>query len=213
MPTNLLKNLLVTTTILSTFTTAPLLAKDNTLDNLVQAKFQATYAGNCGTLENMGDSGIVAPQVFELGFTYDYEEPDAPKRPYHVYAFDCFMGAYNFGSVFFGVDEYDEIFALQFAFPDFDIVYADPDTAEVVEEITLTGYISRPGLFNYNYDPETQTLFSFSKWRGFGDASASGEWVFEQGTFVLVNFDVDATYDGERNPVRLFGEGQPLGDD
>jgi hypothetical protein len=54
-------------------------------------------------------------------------------------------------------------------------------------------------LVNSFYDPDSRTLTSWSKWRGVGDASATGKWLFRDGEFTLVRYDVDASYDGEIN--------------
>jgi len=35
---------------------------------------------------------------------------------------------------------------------------------------------------------------------GVGDASDSGTYLFRNGNFSLVQYDVDASYDGEENP-------------
>jgi hypothetical protein len=37
-------------------------------------------------------------------------------------------------------------------------------------------------------------------WRGLGDASDSGTWLFRNGDFALVRYEVDASHDGEINP-------------
>jgi hypothetical protein len=52
-------------------------------------------------------------------------------------------------------------------------------------------------------------LTSWSKWRGVGDASANGTWAFKNGRFVLVKYDVDASYDGEINPQTVIDYDSP----
>ncbi|TIV72916.1 MAG: DUF1176 domain-containing protein, partial [Mesorhizobium sp.] len=42
------------------------------------------------------------------------------------------------------------------------------------------------------------------KWRGVGDASSSGTYLFRNGDFSLVQYDVDASYDGEINPQTII---------
>lgn len=41
---------------------------------------------------------------------------------------------------------------------------------------------------------------TWEKLRGVGDASPNGVWTFRDGNFVLVKYDVDASYDGEIEP-------------
>ncbi|MGO4843166.1 DUF1176 domain-containing protein, partial [Rhizobiaceae sp. 2RAB30] len=47
-------------------------------------------------------------------------------------------------------------------------------------------------------------LMSHAKWRGVGDASSTGTYIFREGTFTLVKYDVDASYDGEINPETVL---------
>ena len=56
---------------------------------------------------------------------------------------------------------------------------------------------------NATFTPATKSITSVSCGRGPCDASDRGTWVFEHGRFVLEVYDVDATYDGQINPVRV----------
>ena len=80
-----------------------------------------------------------------------------------------------------------------------------PGNDSVVEAIDVIGFHTTYAVINANYDPESQTITSFSKWRGIGDAFSSGTWNFIDGHFVLTRFDVDASYDGERTPQTVYG--------
>ena len=57
---------------------------------------------------------------------------------------------------------------------------------------------------NSGYDEDTKTITSYSKWRGVGDASSAGTWIFRNGEFALVKYEVDASYDGEINPETVI---------
>jgi hypothetical protein len=59
-------------------------------------------------------------------------------------------------------------------------------------------------LTNSSYDEATKSIMSNAKWRGVGDASSAGTWIFRDGEFALVRYDVDASYDGEINPEPVF---------
>ncbi|WP_342587146.1 DUF1176 domain-containing protein [Kumtagia ephedrae] len=59
-------------------------------------------------------------------------------------------------------------------------------------------------LVNSFYDDASKSITSAAKWRGVGDASSSGTWMFRDGTFTLVRYDVDASYDGEINPETVL---------
>jgi hypothetical protein len=86
---------------------------------------------------------------------------------------------------------------LHFAAPELDIRYENDDTDAKVESINVIGFNTEDGLVNSEYDPDTMTIGSWSKWRGIGDASSIGRWIFRNGDFALVKFEVDASYDGE----------------
>ena len=59
-------------------------------------------------------------------------------------------------------------------------------------------------LANSSYDEATMSITSNAKWRGVGDASSAGTWIFRDGEFTLVRYDVDASYDGEINPETVL---------
>ena len=46
---------------------------------------------------------------------------------------------------------------------------------------------------NSEFDEQERSLTSFNKWRGIGDASSSGKWIFRDGDFTLVHYEVDPT--------------------
>ncbi len=172
----------------------------------VQNIYETSYDNICRGL--MANAGETAPQpdIYELTFSYDFEDI---VRPYVVYEFPCFQGPYNEGSVYFGVDEYLEISHIQFARPAYDVVRKKDEFEGPVLEINITGFEVTDQIINASFDAQTGTIYSFSKWRGPGDVSSAGKWVFEQGKFILKRFDVDASYDGKRNPWRILGEGEP----
>ncbi len=188
--------------------TPPIAAKNDTLDALVHEKFLAAYGDTCDQLLTGEDITTYKPAIYQLFFRYDYEEKTRPAHEYRLYEYPCFAGAYNFSSVYFSANEYDEIQQVTFAFPDFDVTYKDEEET-MVEQITLTGFSAWDSLTNPDFIPKTRTLVSNSKWRGLGDASSSGQWVFEQGKWSLKTYDIDPTYDGEITMIRIFGEGTP----
>ena len=177
-------------------------AKSNPIDAKVIHIFEVSYEGECDTLDPTSNSGSPEPTIFQLSFNYGNE--DSPPRLFRLYEFPCYRGAYNLSSVYYGASEYDEVQQIHFAFPAYGVLYIDPDTNEVVDNIKVTGFTTYHALTNAFFDPDTLELTSFSKWRGLADASSSGVWTFIDGQFVLTYFDVDASYDGEHNPRRIF---------
>ncbi|MCF6327651.1 MAG: hypothetical protein L3J21_10215 [Devosiaceae bacterium] len=186
----------------------PALATSDRFYTSVQKQFYSDYSNNCDSIIR-DNSNLVKPEVFELQFNYSYEEADAPKNKFTLYVFPCSDGPFNSGSVLYGFEEgAQEVNQLHFAEPEYDIDFTD-DTFEKVLDIRLRGFSTTNTLFNLKVDPENNTIFSITKWRRIADASASGLWKFESGRFVLKSFDVDATYDDQINPKRIWGEEEP----
>ncbi|TIL39604.1 MAG: DUF1176 domain-containing protein, partial [Mesorhizobium sp.] len=83
------------------------------------------------------------------------------------------------------------------------------DSEGKVEAINVTGFQTDDQLVNSEYDDATKTISSLNKWRGVGDASSAGTYLFRNGNFSLVQYDVDASYDGEINPQTVVDYNTP----
>ena len=119
-------------------------------------------------------------------------------------AFFCGMGAYNEGHIYYLYDEVEGLRELQFATPELDIRYENDNHEGKVESVTIIGYRAEDELVNSFFDDASKTITSYAKWRGVGDASSSGTWVFRDGSFTLVKYEVDASYDEEINPETVL---------
>ena len=97
-------------------------------------------------------------------------------------------------------DELSAVQQLQFAEPETDIRYENNDSEGKLLSVTVVGFHTTGWATNSDYDPDAHTITTFNKWRGIGDASDSGTYLFRNGDFSLVQYDVDASYDGEENP-------------
>jgi Protein of unknown function (DUF1176) len=188
----------------------PVFAQEDAISQQTRARvqdiYETSYDNICrGLMADTGE-GAPEPEIYELSFSYDFEDT---VRPYIVYEFPCFQGAYNEGFVYYGVDEYLEISHIQFARPAYDVVRKGDEFEGPVKAINISGFEVTDQIINASFDAQTGTIYSYFKWRGLGDAFSVGKWVFEQGKFILKSFDVDATYDGKRNPWRILGEGEP----
>ncbi|WP_223475112.1 DUF1176 domain-containing protein [Oricola indica] len=168
---------------------------------------KSTYRGESCWWERV-EEDIGEIRSWEISFRYDYEEEDGPDRAVRLYQLPCFYGAYNFSSIWFMETELDGLGPVHFATPELDIDYADDESA-VVEKLTVLGFTAVSSLFNAWYDEDTQTISSFSKWRGIADAASSGTWTFHDGRFVLTEYQADASYDGEINPVTVYKATRP----
>ena len=140
----------------------------------------------------------LAPDTHSIGFNYEFDEDDQPQRIVRLFRFLCYTAAYNQGHVYFLADDEGEVSPLHFARPALDIRYVG-DSDENVEAVNVNGFSTYSVLVNSDYDPETRTVSSMARWRGMGDASTAGRWIFRNGDFDLVHYTVDASYDGEMN--------------
>lgn len=114
-----------------------------------------------------------------------------------LFGFLCNRGAYNESHVFVMADAANDLRLLSFAVPELDIRHENDDTEKPVEAMYIIGFRSVQELVNYEFDPATLTLTSFTKWRGVGDASTVGKYLLRDGEFTLTRYDVDASYDGD----------------
>lgn len=119
----------------------------------------------------------------------------------------CGAGAYNIQHAYYWLRDYEGLQPLAFAAPTYEAVYANDDIDAGLESLTVTGMGAQTILVNSEFDPETLTVTSTSLWRGIGDVSSSGTWIFDDGEFRLDSFAIDASYDGEMNPETVVDYG------
>lgn len=176
--------------------------KDRVLEN-AKKRFAADYSEICQTLDS-GEPGAADPAEDTIGFNYRHDGATDDQREARLFRFPCNLAAYNSREVYYLANDDGELGQLQFATPELDIRYENDDSSGTVESIGIIGYRAADQLVNSQYSPETKTIESFDKWRGVGDASSIGRWLFRDGNFTLVKYDVDATYDGEVNPETVL---------
>lgn len=177
----------------------PVLTQPELLRDRAVAFYEDAFADTCQRMADLTREER-EPDVHELAFRYAYETASDPEHTAWLFRFPCNSGAYNESEVYLYGDGYNELRLLSFATPHLDVRYQDDDFEKPVDAIYVIGFKSVGELVNSDFDPATKTLHSWSKWRGVGDASSRGEWLFRGGEFSLVRFDVDASYDGEINP-------------
>lgn len=171
-------------------------------DNIVSQAKTLFEAANADCDRNLpgGDPANAEVEQYTISFRYISDGDDQPEREARLFRFYCGTGAYNESHVYYQHDEDEGLRQLGFATPDLDVRYENDDTEGKVESISIVGYQSVGKLTNSFYDEASQSITSDAKWRGIGDASDSGIWIFRNGRFTLVKYDVDASYDGEINP-------------
>ena len=176
-------------------------AAAGTLDDRATAVFATGYADACMSAFLEDGSLIEAPQRFSMRSVASWTDDPEPME---VWLFRCNIGAYNVQSVVIAHSEANGVMPLSFARPDLDIVHEDPeDFDSPVSEIRITGWSASPFVVNAHLDPELGELHEYAFWRGIGDASSMAVWQMVDETFRIRRYDVDATYDGEINPVTL----------
>lgn len=174
------------------------------LTERVNAIFARAHASDCDLLADQhAFAAGEQPERYELRFRYSSDSQDQPERTARLFRYACATYAYNTAEIFYLADEYGGISEVSLPEPDLAIEYEDDSNAKV-KSLKIAGFTSRATVVNSEFDPATQTITSFSKWRGIADAFSSGSWVFQDGNFVLKRFSVDASYDEEQDPQDII---------
>ena len=187
---------------LAALSLGPAVAQEETLEKQVR-KLHALAAGTwCEPVE-----GGYVPEDDYLSWTIDYtpswNEGGEPEQVTLIRIF-CGAGAYNLQHAYYWYREYEGLQPLAFAEPTYETEYENDDIDGTLLGVTVTGMGTASLLVNSEFDPETATITATAFWRGIGDASSSGTWVFKDGAFSLVRYEIDASYDGEVNPETVL---------
>lgn len=144
------------------------------------------------------------PEDAFRSWTFTYQPSwDENAEPEEVTLFRvwCMSGAYNVNHAYYILTDFNGLMPLSFATPTYKTEYGEADDGDApLESLKVTGMGTSNFLVNSEFDPDSKTITAHSLWRGIGDASSTGWWVFDQGDFSLQQYDIDASYDGEANP-------------
>ena len=182
---------------------------DNTLPTIddAKARFIADQNIHCPKVQETR-AGLNEPQVYKIKYAQAGAAANDPKTEVELFAFSCMMAAYNENQVFYlSETSGKELHLLSFAEPHLDLKYEDEESKKL-KSMNVDGFTASIDLVNAEYDEKTYSISSFSKWRGIGDASSNGTWVFVDGQFVLKTYDVDPTYDEEMNAISVIKDGK-----
>ena len=113
----------------------------------------------------------------------------------------CDSGAYNLVYVFFTQSDKGEYRNIGFAEPDTEYLKAT-DAAPAATHVV--GWRTIDVLVNPVWDETAQTLTTFNRARGAGDAGDRGVWGFDGGGSTLRYYERDFTYDGQYTPRVFF---------
>ncbi|WEK03422.1 MAG: hypothetical protein P0Y65_14625 [Candidatus Devosia phytovorans] len=145
------------------------------------------------------DPSQTEPASFELQVG---EETAA--RQALIVEFPCQIGAYSVTSVYLLSDQHGTVSEIVFPSPKFDVAYDGEGEDQTVRDIVIyeTPYLRE--VVNPSYDSSSRTMSERNKWRGLGDAYTETRWGFKQGKFEITYFAVDATFNGEADPIVLI---------
>ncbi|OQM76619.1 DUF1176 domain-containing protein [Manganibacter manganicus] len=179
--------------------------KDTSLD-AARAQFMLAYGGQC---QDPPDGPKGEPQAYAIPYQNAESDTNQPERTMRLFRFFCSMAAYNESAVYYIDDSSGHVRQLQFTVPELDIRYANGDTQGEVESVNVIGFQTEDRLINSGYDEQARTITSDDKWRGVGDASSQGTYLLRDGHFSLVQYDVDASYDGQVDPQTVIDYNTP----
>lgn len=162
--------------------------------------FNAVFSETC----NISPGNEEEPQHHALKFRHSYASESDPEDVAHLFRFFCDRGAYNEMHAYLMTDVSGIIVPLDFATPELHIEYEDDDSNKAATDIRIIGFQTERVLINSDFDPQTLTITSYAKWRGVGDAFSAGSWLFRQGKFALVKYDIDPSYDGNIDPTTIL---------
>ncbi|WP_116084450.1 hypothetical protein [Tropicimonas sp. IMCC34011] len=195
---------LIACTALATLVSFPALADE--LEEEAVALFEAAYPEDqCWSYYESRP----APQRRE--FTV---EGGAEPETVTTFEFTCVSAAYNVVKAVLVHTQIDGLRVQSFAYPAMDITYEGGSDVDApvgpVERIEIVGYGTKSVVTTPVTDEETGQIVAEEKWRGIGDAGTSGTWELTSGGYILTGFEIDATYNGEIDPVTVLKAGEPV---
>ena len=171
-----------------------------------KAKFVSETKGACDKVQDTL-AGLNEPQVYIIKYKPKDAAVGEPDNKATLFAFSCAMAAYNESNVFYLDGGAIGLERLSFTAPKYNYAYSDQENAKL-KSMTFQGFTASSVLTNAEFDPATNSISEFAKWRGLADAASSGTWVFDDGQFMLKDFAIDPTYDDEHNPVTVVKNGR-----
>lgn len=162
--------------------------------------YAESFGGVCFWGDEIAAADAWPAERWEIA--WDSEYGDGPQTA-TLYKFHCDTGAYNLINVWYLAREFSPPEPVSFAEPRYDVVYENGDSDGAVLDVRVEGFTAQTTLVNSDFDPAAATISAVSFWRGIGDASSRGVWMFDDGAFVLKRYEVDGSYDGEVNPVLI----------
>lgn len=118
----------------------------------------------------------------------------------------CRQDADHQSFVYLLADERGAVSEVLFPSPVIDVRYVDNNEQGAVDAITIIETLDRREVINAQYDTDGRTMVEHDDGHGVSDVSSTTTWGFRDGRFQIMHFAVDASYDGEVNPLTLIDE-------
>jgi hypothetical protein len=150
--------------------------------------------GACDFSLLKGGNGLAGSRYFEIKYRDKGQDQDSPDNIFPLYQLLCNRGAYNASFIYLTRSD-DRYELLSFAEPKLDYDYTDENFTRLKSPPKIIGFRTANALGNAEFDPATRSISMTFKWRGLGDAWSSGEWAFDEGEFLLKQYNVDPTYE------------------
>ena len=172
-----------------------------------RAWFLASAENQCRRLDEIdalfASEGIQYPIRHAIVATDRAGNAKTEKAKNIIFEFFCDAGAYNARHIF--VSFQDGFFQqLAFSQPTISVDYQSDSPESAVKSVSVVGFEARLTITNPEFDIEAGRLKETTFWRGLGDAASEVWWHFRENRFVLTQFRIDASYDGEINPSHDF---------
>ena len=198
-----------------------------TLTVLLAVLFSFNFA-QAGELEDVKAWAYTTPYGAECDKDKEYWVANEPVEKYELkyqnewsdeeetatfYAMMCWGGAYNFTYIVIERMEYDNsLRVLSFAEPVANYVMESKYSenlemeVDVVKSWSLEGMSTTPFIGSPQFDLENNTITTFFKGRGIGDAFYSNVYTLNHGAWNLTKGIADPSFDGDITPITIFGK-------
>lgn len=163
------------------------------------AKALAYHAAHLPELCLPPEGSEMLPGHFELQIG-----EDTAARQALIVELPCQIGAYSQTAVYLLSDQHGRVSEITFPAPRIEVTYAGEGEAASVDRIDILEVPQRREVINPDYDSASRTMSERNEWREVGDAYSLTRWGFKNGKFEITYFAVDATFDGEDNPIVLI---------
>lgn len=178
----------------------PVVAQDAAWQADAVSRAVAYHAANLPALCAEPDRSAMEPASFELQIG-----EDTAARQALLIEFPCQISAYSQTAVYLMSDQHGTVTEVLFPAPVVQTTYQGKGS-ETVDEIVITETRSVREVVNPHYDNPSRIMSERNQWRELGDAFTETRWGYKDGRFQIMYFAVDASFDGNENPIILIEE-------